>query len=355
MSKNKQLQKPKWQKQRDARIRFYARAVKITRKELKKAGIDMSYNAARKFTSAYVYQRFKGLPTSKIKAEEIRQVADEAINYGLTAAPAQRKSIEFIDPRAISEVDITDIMYWEMNDYLTGAADFNLQQSRALKGVNAGKNLRFEIIVGPNERTGELTLLEYDGALSGVNALIESVRDAVNNQSGPYFSGSVGTRAGMTDPSNPDTYILQFILYINDEPVVPPDETVSMLPQQTMTTTEYEEWKKKLSQKITKQEEIEKRKEEAAKVKARKTAVRPTKKKKVKEPEPTTPEPPKKEKKSRGENVLELNQQKLKELEMLRKDLDDKIITKKEYKADRERIMKQYEDALKKLKRGGIV
>jgi hypothetical protein len=40
---------------------------------------------------------------------------------------------------------------------------------------------------------------------------------------------------------------------------------------------------------------------------------------------------------------------------MLRKDLDDKIINKREYKKERDRIMTQYEEALKKLKRGGII
>jgi hypothetical protein len=53
--------------------------------------------------------------------------------------------------------------------------------------------------------------------------------------------------------------------------------------------------------------------------------------------------------------VLALNEQKLKELEMLRKDLDDGIINKREYKKERTRIQDQYEQALNKLKRGGVV
>ena len=40
---------------------------------------------------------------------------------------------------------------------------------------------------------------------------------------------------------------------------------------------------------------------------------------------------------------------------MLRKDLDDGIITKKEYKRDRLKIMESYDLALSKLKRGGVV
>jgi hypothetical protein len=50
-----------------------------------------------------------------------------------------------------------------------------------------------------------------------------------------------------------------------------------------------------------------------------------------------------------------LNEQKLKELELLRRDLDDKIISKSEYKKERDRVMRNYEEALKKMKRGGVV
>lgn len=343
----------KWQKKRNTRLKFYNKTVKITRDELKKKGLDISYNNARKFTSNFVYSKFKGFPPSKVKASEIREVAQKAIDENLTAAPLPQPA-EFIDPRIIPEYDVDGIQYWEMNDFLTGAGDNNIFNSRALQGANSGKNLRFEVIAGATDRTGELTLLEYDGVLSGVLAIIENIRELVDNGSGPYFSGTVGKRAGMTDPNNPDTYVLQFILYVNDQPVVPPDETVTMLPQRELTAEEYEAEKRRLADKVARQDEIDRRKEEAARAKARKTAKRPTKKKKVKEPEPA-PQPPAKEKKTRGDRVLELNEQKIKELEMLRKDLDDKIITKKEYKADRERIMQQYELALKKLKRGGVV
>lgn len=346
----------KWQKKRNARLRFYAKSVKVTRKELAKAGLEMSYNKARKFTSQFVYSRFKDIPPSKVKASEISEVAKEAIQSGLSAALAQPilKAISFIDPRAINEIDLSDIMYWDINDYLTGAADYNIYQSRALKGANLGKNLRFEVIAAPDDRTGELTLLEYDGVISGVNAMIERVRSEVNNQSGPFFMGSVGKRSGFTDPSDPEGYILQFILYVDDQPVVNPDETVTMLPQHTMSPEEYEQYKRQLATKINRQDEIDERNAEIARSKARKTAKRPTKKKKVKEPEPM-PEPVKKEKKTRADRVVALNEQKIKELEMLRKDLDDKIITKKEYKADRERIIRNFEVALNKFKLGGKI
>lgn len=57
----------KWQKKRNARLRFYAKSVKVTRKELAKAGLEMSYNKARKFTSQIVYSRFKDIPPRRLR------------------------------------------------------------------------------------------------------------------------------------------------------------------------------------------------------------------------------------------------------------------------------------------------
>lgn len=344
---------PKWQKKRNARLKFYAKVVRATRKELAAEGIDMPYKEARKFASDFVYSQYKGKPYSKVKVADIRKLAKEVIEQQRKTVPPKRE--EFIDPRVISEVDVNDIPYWEINDFLTGAGDNNIYNARALQGANLGKNLRFEVIASAEDRTGELTLLEYDGVDSGVINMIERIREAVNNGSGPYFSGTVGKREGFTDESDPNTYILQFILYVNDEPVVPPDETVTPLPRVAMTPEEIEEYQRTRREKLSKKDKALAKKEEAEKVKRRKTAKRPTKKEKVKEAPAPPPAPPKKEKKTRGDRVLELTDAKIKELAMLRKDLDDGIITKKEYKRDRQRIMESYDLALSKLKRGGVV
>lgn len=359
MTKKKVVKKqiPKWQRKRNARLRLYARVVRATRKELAAAGVTTDYKTARAFTSEFIYGEYRGSDTpSKIKITEIRKYAKGIIEEQLGIAPTPPPPrFEFIDPRIINEVDVDGVNYWEINDFLTGAGDTNIFQSRALQGANQGKNLRFEVIADIEDRTGELTLLEYDGVDSGVLNIIERIRRVTNNGSGPYFSGTVGKREGFTDESDPNTYILQFILYINDDPVVSPDETVTPLPRAAMTQAEIEEFQRQRRQKLDKKDEIDKKKEEIARAKARKTAVRPTKKKKVKEPEPPPAPEPKKAKKTRGDRVLELNEQKLKELDMLRKDLDDGILTKREYKKDRQRIMEQYEEALKKLKMGGVV
>lgn len=341
------------------RLKLYTKVVRITREEFKKYGLEIDYNKARNFVSKYLYADFKGKSVSSVKITEIRQKAKAAIEQYLTAAPSPPYQL-FIDPRIIPEPDVFGIEWWDINVFLTGEGDRNIYQSRALQGNNAGKNLRFEVIADENDRTGELTLLEYDGVDSGVAAMIERIREAVNNESEPYFTGYLGKRIGKTDEDDPDTYVLQFILVVNGREVVEPDSTVTVLPQREMTEEEYLEYQRQLREKILKKDDIEIRKEEAAKARRRKSAKRPTKKKQVKEEieeeieEEAEPSKPK-AKRTRADKILELTQQKIKELEMLRKDYDDKIINAKEYKRDRLRIMKQYEDAMTKMKQGGVV
>jgi hypothetical protein len=360
MAKRQSSKKLKPRKQKRAKT-LYTKVVRATRKEMQLAGLDLSYNSVRKFVSQNVYAEFKGKKINAVKVKDIREFAKIQIDQKLKQVPVKPPRYEYIDPRAISEVDVSDIDYWDMDDFLSGQGDRNIYQSRALQGANAGKNLRFEVIAGAGDRTGELNLIEYDGYSSGVKEMIERIRQEVQNESGVYFMGIVGRRSGMTDDSDPNSYILQFILYINDQPVVPPDETVTPIPIEPLTIEDVIEAQRKRREEATKRDEAEKRRADAELSRKRRGAKRPTGKKKQKEeliePTPTPPpvEPKKPTTKTRGDRVLELNEQKLKELEMLRKDLDDKIINKREYKKERDRIMTQYEEALKKLKRGGII
>jgi hypothetical protein len=336
------------------KVTLYTKVVRATRKELKAEGFDLSYNDARKFVKEHIYANFKGQKPNAVKVKDIREYAKSQIEAILKKQPEPIKYL-FIDPRAISEIDVSDINYWDIDDFLNGQGDRNIFQSRALQGANAGKNLRFEVIASAADRTGELNILEYDGYSSGVKKMIETIREEVQNGSGVYFMGVVGLREGRVDDNDPDSYILQFVLYINDQPVVPLESLVTPIPITPPTVEDIIEAQKRRREEATKKDEAERRKAEAELSRKRRGVKRPTGKKKVKEEPVVEPPPPKKTTKTRGDRVLALNEQKIKELEMLRKDLDDKVISKKEYKKERDRVQTQYEEALKKLKRGGMI
>jgi hypothetical protein len=345
---------PDWVKKRNKRIQLYAKVVKATRKELKSQGKELTYKEARRFTSDFVYPSFKGQLASKVKIKDIRDVARSQF---VEIAPPIVKQ-EFVDPRAITEDEASGITWFDIDGFLTGDSYPSMRMARALRDNDL--DLRFEVIAGVYGRTGELNLSTYEYYSTGLQKLIENIR-ANNPNVGqePYLSweGYVGLRANATDLSDPNSYILQFILIENETPIVEPMTITSLPPQRVITPEDYDKLRKEQTERLKAKKEREAEKEEAEKKKARKKTKRPTKKQRVKEPIPIekVPEEPKKGKSTRGERVIELNRLKLRELELLRADLDDKIITKAAYKKQRERIIANYEDAFKKLRRGGIV
>lgn len=344
---------PDWMKKRTQRIKLYAKVVKATRKELKAQGREVTYKEARKFTSEFVYPTFKGQSASKVKVKDIRDVARKEI-IGFT--PPKAPQI-FVDPRAITEDEVSGITWFDIDGFLTGDSYPSMRMARALRDNDL--DLRFEVIAGNYGRTGELNLSTYEYYSSGLQKLVENIR-ANNPNVGqePYLSweGYVGLRANATDLSDPNSYILQFILIENETPIVEPMTITSLPPQRIITQEDYEKLRQEQKERLKAKKEREAAQEEAEKKKARKQTKRPTKKQRVKEPTTTIPiEEPKKGKQTRGDQVLELNRLKMRELELLRADLDDKLISKAKYKKERERIVANYEDAFKKLRRGGII
>jgi hypothetical protein len=171
------------------------------------------------------------------------------------------------------------------------------------------------------------------------------------------WEGYVGVRAGATDLTDPDSYVLQIILIENNEPVIQPTEIDTLAPQRIQTQEDLERLRAEQRERLVDQREKQKAKDEAEKRKARKTKERPTTKKRVKEPKTTIPEPtePTGKKATKAQQVIRLNEIRLRELELLRAEYDDKLIGKAKYNKEKQRIIKTYEDAFKKLRTGGII
>lgn len=349
---------PEYVKKRTQRIKLYAKVVKATRKELKKQGREVSYEEAKKYASANVYPSFKGQKAYKVKVKDIRAVVrDSVVGYTILAQPIPES--EFIDPRAISEDEVTGINWFDIDGFLTGDSYPSMRMARALRDND--KDLRIEVLAGKYGRTGEFNFSEYEYTSMGLQEIVENIR-ATNPWVGqePYLTweGYVGIREGKTDMTDPNSYILQFILIENDKPIVEPYTITSLPPQKIGNIEDYQKLKAEQQErlKFKKQREAERIEEE--KRKARKTTTRPTKKVRVKEPpikvEPIAPEP-KKGRVTKGDRVIELNRLKNRELELLRADYNDQLISKVKYKKERERIVTNYEEAFKKLRKGGIV
>jgi hypothetical protein len=336
---------PKYKLKAKQRLALFSKVVRGVRKEFKSEGISDNYRDAQKFTSLYIYGNFKGQPASKVKVDDIRNYT----KYVLEELKQVPPPIDFADPRMIGEQEVTGINWFDLDDFLS-------TEIRSLYALSGGKDLRFEIIGGEYGRTGELVLSEYEYVSSGVRDIVESVRNSSpyvsSGEQYPYWEGYYGLRQGKKDDGEVDSYVLQIILVEGGQPVVEPQSLETIPPQEVVSEEEYKKRLTEVQKRLKDEQEKQRQRKLAEKMRKRKTAPRPTKKVKVKEM-PKTEE--KVDKTTRGKQVIQLNELKLKELELLRKDFDDKIISKAEYKRERDRVMRNYEDALKKLKRGGVV
>ena len=347
-----------WQKKRNQRVKLYAKVVKAVRKEFKSQKQEISYDEARKYASDKVYPAFKGQAAYKVKVKDIREVTRESL------APAGAPPIplppeqKYIDPRTIGEEEVSGINWFDIDGFLTGDLSPSIRQVRALR--NTDKDLRMMILGGEYGNTGEFNLSDYEYVSTGLQDLVETIRaNSPSVGSEPYLTweGYVGIRAGATDLSDPNSYVFQIILIENNQPVVEPSTITTLPPQRIQTPEDLERLREEQRQRLKDERERQKAKEEAEKRKARKGAKRPTTKKRVKEPKVTIPEPtkPPSKRETKAQQVVRLNEIRLRELELLRAEYDDKLISKAKYNREKSRIMKNYEEAFKKLRTGGII
>ena len=342
-----------WQKKRNQRVKLYAKVVRAVRKELKAQGQDVDYNEARKFASANVYPKFKDQKAYKVKVKDIREATKEVL---LPPPPPQKL---FIDPRTIGDEEITGINWFDIDGFLSGDLTPNILSIRALR-TNPDKDLRLMVMAGEYGNTDEFNLSDFEYVSTGLQNIVEAIRkDSPYVGSEPYLSweGYVGIRAGATDLADPDTYILQLILIENNQPVVEPTQISTLPPQRIQTQEDLERLRAEQRERLIDQREKQKAQEEADKRKSRKGQERPTTKKRVKGPKTTIPEPlePVSKKMTKAQQVVRLNEIRLRELELLRAEFDDKLIGKGKYNKEKQRIMKNYEDSFKKLRTGGII
>jgi len=335
---------PKYKLKAKQRLALFGKIVGATKKELEDNGVPSTYKDAQKFASLYVYGNFKGQTKWNVKVKDIR----EYTKYVLDQLKRVPPPIEFADPRMIGEQEVTGINWFDIDDFLE-------TDIRSLYALSGGKDLRFEVIGGEYGRTGEQILSQYEYVSSGVRDIVERIRESspyVSSDPYPYWEGYYGLRQGKKDDGDPNSYVLQIILVEGGNPVVEPHSIETLPPQEIVSEDEYKRRLTEVQRRLKEEQERQRQRKLAEKMRKRKTAPRPTKKVKVKEM-PKGEE--KVDKTTRAKEVVKLNELKLKELELLRKDLDDKIINKTEYKKERDRILKNYEDALKKMKKGGVV
>lgn len=122
MAKNKPIKKKK-----SSGNKVFNHVAKRVHKLSKKQGLGFTWQQSQKFTSANVFQKFKGQPVSKIKVTEIDKVTnavleEQKLPFHVTPQPkgkATRQKEICADVDEIPDVDLEPINWWALPDTIS--------------------------------------------------------------------------------------------------------------------------------------------------------------------------------------------------------------------------------------------
>jgi len=327
--------------------RLYQKVRKTVSKELEKQEKPLKGKDLTAFIKEKIYPEYKGLSSREVKVADIRESVDRAltgsgvINVG-----------DFVNPLSIPVTLLSGVFWFDLDNFI----DVDLTAE------TGGKNLRFEVNAGEYGSTGIIELSEYTYEGSGLNDIIESVRDYIQgempeNESEPYWEGEVRVRPNMQDDGRPDSYFIQFTLFVGGQQV-PPSETFEEAQPMVLSEETLEERRARRREIVKRRKELGKQKREKARKKDIRGRERPTKKVAPKEEEvkkePKVKAEPKFNKR-RAENIQKALDRQERLLADSKALFDSKVLTKKEFLAERATIIAQTTAAIEKFKRGGQV
>lgn len=78
----------------------------------------------------------------------------------------------------------------------------------------------------------------YSSTTTGIDRIIENVREASNNTSNLVFAGEIDVRPDRKNDGKPDSYYLHMVLFINEEPTTPMRDSAVKLPTQKIKSTQ---------------------------------------------------------------------------------------------------------------------
>jgi hypothetical protein len=329
--------------------KLYQKVRRATAREFKKRKIEMSNEELTEFVREKVYPDFKGLNPRDVKVKDIREFVGQQIEGKEESNFYNPLLLSIIDASGLGEANLLGIDWWLANDYVL----------EELTAATSPFNLRFEFNGGVEfGSTGIVELIGFDYVASGLQGIIESIRDAVQDKSGPVWNARVLVRKGFKDDGKADSYFLQFYLTI-DEVEVPVTETIEevtfemQVPELTLA-----ERRKKRAEFVKKKKDIAKQRKQLQREKKMRSRPRPSKKE---EAEPKE-KPKKVEAKEvtendlkRQDNIDKLFERQEKRLAELKQDFKDKVFTKKEYLERIKSIEEQTNIALSKFGEGGKV
>lgn len=290
--------------------KVFIKLAKHARKTLKKSGVDISWNEAQKFTSAYLYADYKDELLSNISNKEVESVV---IRSSKPNVPI-REIIESCG--SVFKVPISD--YTAIDWYDIG---------NSIRLIANDVKIR---INGGDFGVSKLDKAEtFDYHTSGIADIVERIREFVNNDSSPMvvWEGDTYVVPGYKDDANECSYFIDFILNIDGVPVGDSDKERVDAFELMSEEEELERQGRKKEAEALRKKRIKKKKEDEE---ARRLLREQQETSKNRE-RPTGPPPEKQKQDLKGM------------LELLRQDYNDGIYDKDEYKTERQRLIDKFE------------
>ena len=167
----------------------------------------LSSSQRRKIVSEELYPKFKNAP----------RVLVGQVNKDIRSIIKGLPPIEICNPLYLSEAYLSFVEYYEINNHIMRVLPECLDVR-----VNAGQFGVTKIFNTSN----------YSYYTDGVQKIIENIRKNVDNNSGrAYFSGIVKLKPRRKNNGEGQNYFVDYVLYMNDEPLSSDDGVDYSLPK----------------------------------------------------------------------------------------------------------------------------
>jgi len=298
--------------------KVFMKLAKRVHEDAKKRGEKPKWNESQRFASEYLYQEYRDVPVSKINLREVDNVVDRIVNQELrTKKPGEGAPVVPEEQcGSVFEVpidDISGINWWDLQQILPAIPNnVNIR-------INAGDSLGY-------------TQIDHSGRIDyfiDIKPIVERIRAAFAGASGPYWDGVPKVRPNYKDDGKNCSYFIDFVLVSGLGIASISGELETVVDENFKPLTKEEAIERSEKKKVSKAELNRRREEEDIKRMEREKLAAAKKRKRPSE----TPKPPE----PTAGGSTDWN----KFLESLRKDLDDGLMTPKEYKQARNMIMKK--------------
>jgi hypothetical protein len=165
----------------------------------------------RKYIKDKIYPQFKGDSAKRVSKANINKSIESVLN---TIVPKEGCNVNYISPSVTA-----DVSWHELDDFIRDVLP---------------SCIYIRTDAGTYGQTKIFNTLNYNYSKNGVKAIVDNIREFVNNESSVdvSFTGNKKLRKGKTNDGTPENYYIDFIIVVNSEPIDEVEPVVFNLPKE---------------------------------------------------------------------------------------------------------------------------